>query len=167
MILKTGDVFASYCSGTLINRMIRPIERLWSTDNDADYAHAGIIINPLESFECLTIIRRQAFYQAYKDKDIIIARYTGPENKMTMQTSIARLRAKYEGKIYPYWRLPLFLFPPFAKRNFIGFPVCSEMVAEHLYNIGARDSYKGVNPDTLVDEWEHWKNYEIVFKGKL
>jgi hypothetical protein len=73
------------------------------------------------------------------------------------------------GQIYPAWRIPLHIIPPLAKylasERWL---VCSELVAKYLFILDARHAqYMGTNPDTLADEWRHWRNFKIIYEGVL
>jgi hypothetical protein len=175
--LKLGDTFETK-NPMALGFMINGVQFLHSKDNKADKSHSGIIINANgDTFEAGIKVPGKFFHvygsrNIYKDlgpnASIKIWRYTGP-CKMPMKEAIDFLRAKYEGRIYPYWRLPLFIIPWIPKFvHFTDKPVCSESKSMYYQLIGARDYTPwGVNPDTLDDEQREWRDYELVFEGKL
>jgi hypothetical protein len=166
--LLPGDVFGEY-SGNLLAKSIDGIQWLWSTDRQATYNHTGIITGPDGgTFEALWTIKEANLW----DKDrlghqIIVARYngcSGPKKKGELEN----IKKYHLGQWYPWWRLFMHVLPPLAKINVFKRPVCSELTARYLYFIGARHGHwAGTRPDTLVDEWNMSKDFEIVFEGPL
>lgn len=169
-VLQPGDVFCSY-NPWWIGKAIVAVQKFW--DGEAEYGHAGIITNPTtgETLEALDKIEVGSL-DRYKGKKIFIARPTTTfrHESITLAEKLACihiLKEKYLGDIYPWWRIALHLFPPLARTVGTGdYLVCSELTAKYLYYIGARSNqYKGVNPDTLADEWLRWGNFKIIYKG--
>ena len=174
MKLQAGDVVCTY-SKSWLGKTIRAITAWNATDADADFNHALLMIDEQNTFESLATISSQNFFKAYNNANVLIVR---PQITMTSeleiplaikQTVVESLMRKYKDKIYPYWKLPFFCIPALVRYFNIGsHPVCSELVALYLWKIGVRhDHWKGTSPDNLADEFEHWKNYIIVYKGKL
>jgi len=165
---QVGDVFATR-NPMALGAVIRGIERLWSRDSAANYSHSGIITSVNgDTFEALWTYAEQNIHVNYGDNKVLVARYTGTPRigKLHPHTAIARLRREYKGRMYPFWRLALHMIPPLAKINAFNRPVCSELVAMYLHMIGARPfPWPSTNPDTLVDEWRMWRDFEIVFEG--
>jgi len=165
MDIRPGDVFAVY-SGSWIARAINCFQWIWSRDGSARYNHAGIILDESgRTFEALATLRT-SHLDEYQDKPVIIARperASGPKREAVLKQIIIR----FESKWYPAWRLLLHIFGPLSKVSFAGRPVCSELVAFYLWQVGARhDQWAGTSPDTLVDEWRNWHGYQIVYEGK-
>ena len=170
--LKPGDFFTTR-NPMALGVAINGFQKVWSRDNKSEYSHAGIITNATgDTFEALYTIKSQNLFSAYAGAQVLIARYTAFPRTLDFKITVAlyKIRKRHAGQVYPYWRLPFQIIPPLAKYLSWGgkFVVCSELVAEYLHMIGARHGqYTGTNPDTLADEWHHWKNYEIVFEGTL
>lgn len=169
--LKPGDVFCSY-NPWWTGKAIVAVQKFW--DGDAEYGHAGIITNPVagETLEALGEIE-VGNLDRYKGKQVLIARPLTTLRGRKIEAiecvhSIKALKDKQLGRVYPWWRIMLHLFPPLARKVGTGdFLVCSELTAKYLYYIGARgNQYKGVTPDNLADEWLHWRNFEVIFKGE-
>lgn len=175
MDIQRGDVFGiDDPQSRILGPGIRIIEKVHSKDNKAIYHHSGIITDSEGgTIEALWTIRKQFIPVDYTGKRIIIARPThtlaGDELTAVRKNYIlSQLEIKYKGMWYPGWRLPLHIFPVLAKYiHFLGMPVCSEFTAMYLGLLGARyeGQHWGVNPDTLADEWNRWKNFKIIFEG--
>lgn len=164
--VKAGDVFGTSNPNSNVGWGIEKIQKWNSRDNESIYTHSGVIINSEgDTIESLWTVCTQNIFEDYSTNKIIIARW----DKLTdlaWENSYQMLMGHYGDK-YPFWRLPLHIIPPLAKYlSFTGMPVCSELVAKHLYYIGARHRWwTGTCPDTLADEWRRWKGYTIVFEG--
>lgn len=173
--LRIGDVFCS-ANPWVVGKIIQLFEKFWAVDGRAEYGHAGIIISPKTrgTFEALRTAKRSSL-DNYIGKPLLIVRPvkahtnlgTGYVMLSQKKKAVVRLVNKHEGDIYPWWRLILHIIPPVARRvGTGGFLVCSELVAKYLHEIKVRPKpFRGVNPDTLADEFVNWKNYEVVFKG--
>jgi hypothetical protein len=180
--IRAGDIFCTRCPAAL-GRAINTCQAVMSRDGKSYYSHAGILIdNKGTTFEALGWrIRSQNLFEAYNNQEVVIARWEG----MTQEIfdSVFDILKKDEGKIYPAWRLPLNIVPFVGKYTSIGkrFLVCSEEVGKFLYLVFRDHGYEskggycwprhkwytGTSPDTLSDEWHRWKEYEIIFEGKL
>lgn len=167
--LQAGDVFC-VSRKTWIGRAINAVQKILSRDNHSIYSHTGIIRDGNGmTLEALEKITTQHFYNAYKGEQVLIARVRSLD-KRRVKEAISKLDAEHLGDIYPYWRLPLQLFPILAK--YISYKgrwlVCSELTGKFLHLIGERHrGYKGTTPDTLADEWRNWKNFEIIYEGVI
>lgn len=169
VVLKRGDVFCVSGNMGWLSNVIRVVQRFWSTDNAAEYSHAGIIISESgETLEALWTVTMSSL-TACKGKHVIIARPV-----LTLQgTPVTNVEGAIEqafthlGCGYPVWRLVLNLIPPLGKYVSSGkFLVCSELQAFYLYHCAVRPRpYTGVNPDTLADEYRRWKAYDVIFEG--
>lgn len=167
--LKRGDVFCVSGNMGLISSVIKIVQRFWSTDDDADYAHAGIILGESGlTLEALWTVSMSNL-TAYKGKQVIIARpvLTLQGAPVTNTEGAIEEALSHLGCGYPVWRLMLNLIPPLGKYVSSGkFLVCSELQAFYLYHCGVRPKpYTGVNPDTLADEYRRWKAYDVIFEG--
>jgi len=164
--LQRGDVFCTAETGNLIASGIRAIEHFWDSDDEKRYSHSGFMLSETESFEALTTIRRNDFFKDYAGTQVIIARPQA--DGRLINNTLKELVNEYEGDLYPFWRLPLFMIPPLAHINILGKAVCSELTARYLRDIMIRVSdWKGVTPDILSGEFRHWKNYELIYEGIL
>ena len=164
--LKAGDCFLVH-SRDWLAKAIDAVESFWDFGNRRLYSHAGVIVNSagltLEAIR--PRVYSQLFFQAYHGHQVMLVRYT----KLTEQKLEVGLGAAYSHyrELYPYWRLPLELLRigKFIHWNSV---VCSELVAEYLHYIGAREYlWFGVDPEDLEDEFRHWRDYEIIFEGML
>lgn len=166
--LRHGDVFATQ-NPWIFGRAINLAQRIWSHDGESKYSHAGIITDQDGStIESLWTVTRQNIFKDYAGKAVIIARPAVTD--ADKRAAILRIRREHMGDKYPIWRLLFHLFPPVAKYFSAGgrYLVCSELVAKYLFLCGARHGQvTGTNPDTLADEWIHWKNFDVVFEGVL
>jgi len=168
MDLKRGDLFATANPSAFLGRGINSIQKWNSRDNESLYSHAGIVLSRMgDIIESLWKVSTGDLYERYEGSQVIIARYTLLTREAWTKTFLMLL--EHYGDSYPWWRLPLHIIPPIAKYlSFSGMPVCSELVAKAEYYMGARHKWwTGTCPDTLVDEWRHWKGFEIVFEGIL
>jgi hypothetical protein len=164
--LKHGDLFATANPSAFLGRGINAIQKWNSRDNESVYSHAGVILfQDGDLIESLWQVQIGNLYERYVGTRIIIARYVELNHRAWMRTYFMLLG--HRGGKYPWWRLPLHVIPPLAKYlSFTGMPVCSELVAKAEYYMGARHRWwTGTCPDTLVDEWTHWKGFEIIFEG--
>lgn len=170
--LLPGDVFCVRGNMGVVSALIRGVEKFWSYDNEAIYGHSGIITSASgDTIEALWTVRR-SHLDEYIGDQIIIARPTmkypisTPITADIKKSAIAEIE-KHLGRIYPVWRLPMFLFPPLAKYLSLGrWLACSELTGKDLVLVGARQPpYSGLNPDTLADEWRKSWNYATLFEG--
>jgi hypothetical protein len=146
MKLQPGDVFFQ-TSGTWLDSIINFFQSLWSGDRRSVFSHCGIVIDEDgTTFETSTW--RTGFYNINSRRGRKTVVY------VVRHMFMRRLKIAFpnlSGRIYPYWRLPLFalgLAKYIHRRNM----VCSEIVADFLYNVGIRRSYWGVSVDDLVDQ---------------
>lgn len=167
IVFKPGDFFASD-SVSDFGRLTRNVERIWSKDNKARCSHAGIIVNTSGGTVESKSTVREGNISDYIGHNLIIGRWQGmdPEN---FQAGLDAIKWNM-GKIYPAWRLPLFLIPALAKLNMWGgLGVCSELVAKFLIGAGLASigSWRGQNPDDIADMIQNWRDIEIVFNGTI
>lgn len=165
--LQTGDVFVVN-SESIIAGLINSVSGFNSTDGESTYNHAGVIVTDGGvTFEALRVLDYSTL-KSYLGQQILIAR---PDATYTNQIlAMETLAAAHRGQKYPWWRIALHIYPPFARMfSYKGkWVVCSELVAKYEYLLGLRgEEYTGVTPDKLSEEWKHWKDFEIVFEGTL
>lgn len=166
MKLEKGMVFGT-ANPMALGRGINVIQNFWSRDGESTYSHSGIIKNDQgDTFEALWTVKSVNLLKVYAGKNVIIAKPLVPPT--IINAGLERIIKEHEGQFYPFWRLGMHIIPPLAKIALFDRLVCSEIVAQYEYYIGARhEQYKGTSPDTLADEWVNWKNFEIVFQGIL
>ena len=159
--LQRGDLFCVEGIGT-ISKLIK-----WRTGGV--FSHAGIIVDSEgNTFEALN--RLDHFHiNRYEGKNIFIVRPL--VDIVLIDEAIKILEKKWDGTIYPYWRLVSHLIGwPFDKIHPINIPVCSESVAYDEYLVGVRaiDNIWGINPDDLADRWITLpERFEIIKRGRL
>jgi len=163
--LKRGDIFTS-TNPMALGRAIMAVEKLWSKDNDADYSHAGIITET-EGITLESLWRIKAGHiDDYKGDRVLIGRWSGMTNDAFWKGMDAV--SDNIGRIYPFWRLPLFIIPFAAKyARSTKDTVCSELVAEFMRGAGypAVSCISGQNPDDIAEIIEHYKDMEIIYEG--
>lgn len=164
--LKPGDIFCSE-SLWIIGRAINAVQAWWAKDSQSRYSHAGIIIDPEGlTLEAMWRVRSQKLLTAYSGRRVLIGRHENMDMRHFL-TGIDAVIDQY-GDLYPLHRLLLFLVPPLARRvNVAGWTVCSEYTAKFLHAGGMMDYWSGVNPDDLADMIRNWRNWSIVYEGKL
>lgn len=161
LTLHIGDVFGT-SSPMALSRAINGIQWWNSRDSESKYSHSGIITSSLgETFEALWRTRYSTL-ESYVGKPIIIARNEHVDLKSRLD-AIQHVVKRHDRQIYPFWRLPLQIIPPFAKYlSFRGhWCVCSELVAEYEFHAGLRHGqFTGTTPDVLADEWRNWRGWQ-------
>lgn len=172
--LRLGDVFAVN-SGSPIAKAINKVSGFNSADGVSTFNHAGIITDNgilpgsdlIQTFEALRKLELYSL-QRYSGREIIIARPSATDS--VKRISLLRIVQRHKGQGYPWWRIPLHLYPPLARKvSYKGkYLVCSELVAKYELYLGIRNlDFTGATPDKLAEEWEHWRDFEIIYKGKL
>lgn len=148
--LMSTDRFAVYTKSFLADRIV-DAQEVWAADSCARYNHMGIISSANEeTFEALWTYRFNHL-SAYFNCPVIIFR----DETFALswrEKHLLGLTVKYQNKRYPVRQILAHIFPPFA-RSSMAPPVCSELVALLEHNIGEVNYWKGVNPDSKVDEW--------------
>lgn len=161
--LQRGDCFCVRTDGW-VSAPIRWVEKWKSLDCEATYNHAGIIVSDTgETFESLSKIDHYSLHD-YAGKKILIFRHIQMTDKLFGKGYQQIL--KYDGKIYPAWRMPLFILG-IAKWFRLTFPVCSELTMLFEVSCGLRKKWAGYSPDNISDEVHISKHYEIKFEGIL
>lgn len=168
LTLQTGDVFASD-SGAVLGTLINLIQRCRSSDNRSEYHHAGIVVNSGgKTLEALWTVKNGDLCADYYGARILVARPLGVWPK-DVAWAISCLEQEHLGQVYPFWRMGFHLLGTFfAKFGLVERLVCSELVGKYLYRIGLRhEQYRGTTPDMLVDEWRKWRDFDVIFEGRL
>lgn len=165
MDLRPGDYFCVRTQSWMASAILKA-QKLKALDGESTYNHAGIIVAPDgTTFESLRKIGHSAI-QSYIGCPVLIVRH----RDMTFDRFKAGYEGirKWDGCVYPFWRLLLhaaglahFLHP-------VGIPVCSELVVEHA-RIAGLVGYPGYgwNPDHLADKFRNYKCYDPVYEGTL
>jgi hypothetical protein len=159
--LQQGDCFVVKTDGW-VSAPIRFIEKWQSLDGEATYNHAGIIVSDTgQTFESLEKIDHYKL-DDYKGCQILIFRRI--EMTQGLFWPAYKSVLKYDGKVYPAWRMPLFILR-IAKWFRWTFPVCSELVMMFECGCGLRKKWAGYSPDNIADEVRISKFYQIKFEG--
>lgn len=177
MELKPGDIFVSENPSPFLKYFIMKAQRAIAFDGHAVYGHAGIIVDSGgRTFESGIKIKGlngfrigyQNLYEEYDGVNVMILRHAEMTENV-FEPAFSPLSTEYCKKIYPIWRLPLFLIPSVARKiKMTNLGVCSEIAAKLLYNAGLIPQWRSVFPDMLAD-WGHqtWgkKGLNIIWKG--
>lgn len=161
--LLTGDRFGVHTEG--LGDAINAAQSFWSADGKARYNHLGLVYYNEKTFEALWTYRF-SHLKEYFNCPIIIFRDRSFSFKYRQEV-MSRLVAKYIGERYPIRQILAHIFPPFARSSWFP-PVCSELVSKYEYDLGEVDWWKGVNPDSKVDEWRiraQSKKAAIIYEG--
>ncbi len=184
-LLHPGDIFCSR-NPMWLGRVITWFEKLRAEDNQAEYSHAGIVVEqPDTTFEALWTNRKQNLFKAYSGTRVLIGRheYMTPGRAARGWESIK----KYEGKWYAGWRLIFHALPFCSKVGTGNFAVCSEMVGKFISKSGALVAgcspsdravqefirtgesfyWKGRTPDNIADMIRDHRGWSVVFEGVL
>lgn len=160
--LQPGDM-AVVKTNSFIAGAINTAQRWLSRDGKAEYNHAFLIIDSHgNTYESLKKIGHCSLSK-YSGCPVMIVRH----KKMDIDAFGAGYMhiLKYDGKIYPFWRLPLH-FLRLAQYIHWSYPVCSELVGLFLNKAGLFGSTGwGWSPDDLADLWHESKHYDIVYQG--
>ena len=71
--LRAGDIFLTR-NPMLLGRAINLIQKFTSKDNKSRYSHAGVLLTSNgTTFEALWTNKKQNLFEAYFDKEILIA----------------------------------------------------------------------------------------------
>ncbi|HNS53325.1 MAG TPA: hypothetical protein PKH25_00950 [Syntrophales bacterium] len=162
--LRPGDYFCVR-TGSWVAGAILAAQKLKALDRESTYNHAGIVVaSDGTTFESL---RRIAHYDinAYTGCRILVARH----RDMTMPAFMRGYHAvkKWDGRVYPFWRLALHAVGLAKFLHVAEIPVCSELVVEHCHHAGLCD-YRGYgwNPDNLADKFRNYKCYDVLYEGE-
>lgn len=163
--LKPGDIFCSR-NPMMLGRAINAVQTIWSKDNKSEYSHSGIILDSKgTTFEALWTNKKQNIFKAYAGRNVLIGRHRNMSSEV-FEKGWEGIK-KHEGKWYAGYRLPLFFIPFLAKYINFGLGVCSELTMKFLYKAGLAEAWKGWNPDDVADMINKWKDYKIIFKGRV
>ncbi len=172
--IQIGDIFCANHGSEIAAECILAAEKFWSADRRAKYSHAGIITSTEgDTFEALSEGVKRCSLQKYEGKQIKIIR---PEQSLAgnalhfkrKRDEYQRLIQQYDGKRYPWWRIPLHIIPPLAR--FIRLDgqdaVCSEIVGLYLFNLGCIiEQPFGLTPDNISDIGTTHRTMEVVYEG--
>ena len=169
-----GDAWCS-SSPWFIGRWIVAVSGWLSADGQAKYGHSGIITDDKgKTLEALMRVKDRNIYDDFKGKHVVIARPVlnldrKPILDSVKSVAVSIMIKEHLHKRYPWWRVPLNIIPPLARKLATKkYVVCSEMTAKYLWLVGSRhDQYPGTSPDRLSDEFHRWRQYEIVFEGTV
>jgi len=149
--------------------------------------HAGLLIDPVTTFESLLRVKRQNFYDAYEGTHVLVGRFTSmtPE-AFSKGWNIVK---EYDGKIYPFTRLLMFMFLPISVKymriswwislGLLSDVVCSELLglfskyAEvSMYKrmgkyINGFEQFRGLMPAHLASRIRNWDSIEVIWDGIL
>jgi len=174
--VRAGDFVCTRNPSPVLRWPINRVQAFWELDGRAEYSHALRIINDNGmTFEAgirvpgkrLHVIGTQDFYRAYAGSKVIIARHEAFDYERFADRFPAFFE-QYCGRIYPYHRLVLMVFPQLMKYlNIHDFGVCSELVAKQLFAEGLMTHWKGVYPAWLADMAKHYKQWRVVYEGVL
>lgn len=158
--IRPGDIFCSKNPEGL-GPVINFVQRLTSVDRASEFGHAGVILNAEgKTFEARWRVGK------YSLRDYVGVRVLiGRNRQMTTKRFIAGWKSisHLDGTVYPFWRLALFILPPFMRPNWTGRGVCSEVDDFFLGGTGIVDpatgkpyAFAGRNPDNLADMIRRW-----------
>lgn len=164
--LQQGDIFCTH-TPMLLGRAINTVQRFWAQDNRAEYSHTGLIVK-LEgwTYEALWTVCHRNIFEHYRGAQVLIGRNC----TMDLGKHLAGWRKVrgYAGQPYPVRRLLHYLAGPLAKYyNPSRRLVCSELVARYLKGAGMLDWWQGATPDRIAEVIQRWRDWEIVWEGKL
>lgn len=163
--LQQGDIFCTR-NPMALGRAINAVQTFWSADNDSEYSHAGIITSAAgDTFESLWTIK-ESHVDKYIGKKVLIGRVACP--RVYKVVAIKIVQDRYQGRLYPFWRLVFHLLPPLAKYISTGNnPVCSELMFAYILELGISrvGRWQGKNPDHAADFIKYADECEPVFEG--
>jgi len=162
--LKPGDLCVVKTNSAIAGT-VNAAQRFLSRDGKAEYNHALLIVDETgKTFESLLRIDHYHLSQ-YVGCPVWIVRNTAMDD--VRFSAGYRAVLKYDGKLYPFWRLPMH-FLRLAQYIHWSYPVCSELLGVFLNKAGLFTSTGwGWSPDDLADLWGESKYYETLYKGVL
>lgn len=161
--LEKGDCFVVKTDGA-VSAPIRLVEKVKDLCGEAVYNHAGIIISEAgDTFESLQRIDHYTIHD-YKGSQILIFRHISMTDTL-FEKGWAAI-AGYDGKMYPWWRMPLFLLG-IAKWVHCTYPVCSELLKKFEWGCGIVKHWAGYTPDNIADEVAISRYYTVKYEGVL
>ena len=171
--LKKGDIFLT-TNNKWLGKSIRKAQKIIDSSDPIEFSHGGIVLDENgEIFESVAKISKNNINK-YIGEKILIARH----QEMTdfkFERGLAAIE-KYEGKIYPFWRLPLFFVGLADNLYFLDWPVCTELC--HIFCLGAgiktgikkhgKNHWAGTSPDMFEDAIQSRNDlWTVIYKGKL
>lgn len=168
MEIRRGDIFCTR-NPMMLGRAINAMQKFWSTDGQSTYSHAGIFTTNFgDTFESLWTIKHSHIAN-YIGQQVLIGRLSEKYNTKKNPAIIDTIR-KHKGQLYPFWRLPMHMFPPLAKYlHFTDHPVCSELTMKYVRLCGVSHvgQWAGKNPDHVADFIHNDKECDVIFEGLL
>lgn len=184
--LQPLDYFVTRNPWPIVRTPINMIQAWNSPNRTAQYNHAGLIIDSdgttLEAGiridgKRFHRIGRRNLWTDYAGVKTMIVRCNATINHVSRVAICEDLVMRFDGALYPYWRLPLFAYPPLARRIGVKrFGVCSELVSMAFVRARAMEAWMGVSPDDLADmarmctgcpcdyDWQRW---QILHEGVI
>jgi len=156
--LHQGDIFCVGNPSAKLGRYINRWQIHHSWDRKSTYTHTGIITHedgrtfesgiPQPGEDGWWI--GEGSLWNYCGSNILIIRHFNFTPEIFYRT-FPVLQARWEGKRYPIWRLPLFAAGLAGMLHNIDIPVCSETSAALYTMAGFLPAFWGVYPDMLAD----------------
>lgn len=154
---------------------IKVVSRWRSSDNDALYVHAGIIVSPNgKTFEARV---RYCYGNLFRDYDgcrVLIARHC--DMTLSKHADAFERIKPMAGLRYPFLRFPAQistyaakLIPMREDGKYMMGPVCSELYCLYGKYAGLRELHycKGITPDHLADAFAKFDVFEPIYEGVL
>lgn len=187
MMFKRGDIFCTKNPSIWLGKPISIIQKLRTPTSTGDMTHAGLFLDPTTTFESLLRVKRQNFYDAYEGTHVLVGRFI----HMTPEAFFEGWGAvqPYEGKIYPFTRLLMFMFLPITVKytriswwlsfGLLSDVVCSELLGKYakyakvsMYqrmgkSINGFEQYRGLMPAHLASRIRHWDSIEVIYDDIL
>lgn len=161
--LRPGDYFCVQ-TGSWVAKPILWFQKLKALDDESTYNHAGIVVKEDgKTFESLAKIAHYDI-NGYAGHRILVARHCA----MTPEKFEAGYDAvrKFDGTVYPAWRLFWHAIGMAKLVHVVRIPVCSELVVEHCHAAGlCNHGGFGWSPDALADKFRDSKRYEVIYEG--
>jgi len=165
MRIKPGDIFC-VTGDSIVQSAIKGCTSIFSTDGSAEYGHVGIITHSNgNTFEAVETYSRHNIYSRYSGCDILVGRHVDMDTiSFTMGMRIVK---KFEGKMYPWFRIGVFLVPFLPKFMHFGKPVCSELAFMFLHDLRDCGYHWGVTPDYVADAIKRWDVFDVIYDGQF
>lgn len=165
-MLEPGDFFCTTDNGTILSRGIRWFSKFRASDDQAFYSHAGFMVNGSgRTFEALPNGYRFSNINEYSGKPLLVGRHVGMTHQQ-FSKAFWKIREKYIGRKYPYFRLLVHMLPAMSKYVHFGKPVCSELCfyLGHLAGLKDMAQYWGKTPDNLADAIHRWDVFDVIYE---
>lgn len=164
--MERGDIFCVK-KDSLFAKAILWVQARSSRDGKAQYSHTGIIVDEDGStLEALSTIRFENVFENCSGYQVIIGR----NREMTDEAFHCGLEAVQDqiGKWYPWWRLFAHLIPSVAIHSNVSKRLtCAALGCKFLWGGKLLGYYEGMNPDKVADMMIEFKNWDIIYEGRL